>query len=119
MNKIILLSSICLLNSCAEVSHKLKAYKWVPGSYETNGDERKKTNLIYYGKKNESLADAAYKWHQYAQEHCFNGEYYISSTSTPLTSDAESVYIEGVLVYFPEQNQWPQANATYVCNRPL
>jgi|GEM_PF-6837372 len=119
MNKIILLCAICLLNSCAEVSHKLKAYKWLPGSYETDGDEKRKTNLIYHGTKNESLVDASYKWHQYAQEHCFNGEYYISSTSVPFTADAESAEIEGVFVYFPEQNQWPQANATYVCERPL
>ena len=119
MNKIIVLFAICSLSACVEVSHKLKAYKLLAGGYETNGDEKKKTNLIYHGKKNESLVDASYKWHQYAREHCFNGDYYISSTSTPFLSDAQTEYVEGVLVYFPEQEQWPEANATYVCTRPL
>ena len=85
MNKIILLFAVCLLNSCADLSYKLKAYKWTPGTYETNGDETRKTNLIYYGEKNESLVDASYKWHLYAKEHCYNGEYEISITYATIT----------------------------------
>ena len=114
----IIFSLLLMLSSCAQmVSQRLHTYRYFPGTYETNGKEADHTDLIYYGKKHESLESAAYKWHQFAAEKCFNQKYEVTGTSA-LEIRYESAYIEDLMVYFAEPGKWPQVYASYRCEWP-